>query len=405
MDRRSFLTTACAGAGLLSGCLSTILEDDSENVPLPTRPSGDWTQYGANSANTFALDASAPSEGNLAWTTEAFTRFEPVVSDGTAFITNFDANTDQSVIAIDTKDGSEQWRTSLGATRMHGSVLVDDKFVVAYETELVALDRRTGDVEWRRSVPESRSQNANFLRYLTADDQTGTVVLPFRNGFESFRADDGEQDWQATGILPVPRTPAIHDGTVYAVEFADESPALVAISTENATVQWRTGLDGERPTAAPVATDDDLLVLTEESLARYDRESGEQHSEIRAFDPDTGVLGASDGTAFVMTEEEIAATDIETGALQWRRGVRPDQEGLALGTDTLVAAIDTPDYTRADESAVTAFDRTTGDVRWHYAYDRSSSASVPPILVDGAVFFATNHLDSLAALGDVPARE
>jgi outer membrane protein assembly factor BamB len=108
MNRLTFLsTTAVGGASALSGCLSVLPLSDS-NTSLPDVPTGAWTQYGANETNSFTTNVSAPSQGNLAWTSEAFTRWQPVVSNGTVYTTNFDPSHDGSAIALDAQDGTEQ---------------------------------------------------------------------------------------------------------------------------------------------------------------------------------------------------------------------------------------------------------------------------------------------------------
>jgi outer membrane protein assembly factor BamB len=44
-------------------------------------------------------------------------------------------------------------------------------------------------------------------------------------------------------------------------------------------------------------------------------------------------------------------------------------------------------------------------LRWHYALDGFPELTMPPVLVDGAVFYAANDIDSLAALGDVDEQD
>src|SRR6056297_684481 len=136
MDRRTLVSTACAGAASLSGCLS-LLPSGRAKTPLPAVPGGSWTQHGADSANTFAPDVAAPPRGNLAWTSEAFTRWEPVIADGTVYTTNFDPSTDGHAFALDAQDGSELWRTPLDGAGDHGRALVDERFIVAHGRELV----------------------------------------------------------------------------------------------------------------------------------------------------------------------------------------------------------------------------------------------------------------------------
>ena len=211
MNRRVFLTTACAGTAALSGCLSALVSGRPD-TPLPAVPDGTWSQHGANSTNTFASDVSAPRRGNVAWESRAFTRWDPVITDGTVYITNFDPSNEGSAIAVDAQDGSERWRTTLDREGRHGRALVDGRFVVAHDSGLVALDRQGGSIDWERSV---EGFQASFAELLAVDASTGSIVVPYADGLEAFGPTDGQRRWR-TPELPDQRvTPAIADGTVY----------------------------------------------------------------------------------------------------------------------------------------------------------------------------------------------
>ena len=60
-------------------------------------------------------------------------------------MTNFDPSHDGSVIALDAQDGTEQWRTTLSADGQNGIVIIDDRSIVAYDTDIVALDPQNGE--------------------------------------------------------------------------------------------------------------------------------------------------------------------------------------------------------------------------------------------------------------------
>ncbi|ADB62821.1 hypothetical protein Htur_3970 (plasmid) [Haloterrigena turkmenica DSM 5511] len=70
----------------------------------------------------------------------------------------------------------------------------------------------------------------------------------------------------------------------------------------------------------------------------------------------------------------------------------------------VVATADSSQYRDSGYGeTITAFDRETGDVRRNYAIYNFHPITIPPILVEGAIFFATSPIDGLAVLGDVPA--
>ena len=404
MDRRTFLATVCTGTAAVSGCLS-LLRSGRADTPLPDVPEGSWTQHGADGANTFASAVSAPPRGNLTWTSAAFTRWSPVIADGTVYTTNFDPSNDGSALALDAQDGSEQWRTTLDRQGDHGRALVDGHFVVAHERELVALDRRNGDVLWRRPLERTDGRSGYAPELLAVDDASGTVLLPRRDGLEAFRVADGEPHWEATEITRQFVTPAIHDGAVYAVGRIDDTPSLAAFALDDGTARWTTTLEEPSTDAAPVATDRGILVADGTTLGVHDPGTGDRRSALRPFaDGETVTTVAADGgTAFVETDERILAVDVKTGTTRTLHdgGVYP--RGICVGNETVVAAVDGSEYVSDHRETITAFDRETGNVRWSYPLDGFHSLTIPPILADGAVFFATSSIDALAALGDVPA--
>jgi len=398
MDRRTFLTTTCAGTAALSGCLSALPWTSGGNTPLPEVPGGSWTQHGADAANTFAPAVSAPSRAAFAWTSSAFTRWDPVIADGTIYTTNFDPSNDGSAIALDAQDGTEQWRTTLGREGRHGRALVDGRFVVAHDSGLVALDRQEGGVDWERSVEGIDTSLAQLL----AVEASGTIVVPYADGLKAFGATDGERRWK-TPELPGQRvTPAIADGTVYAVGSVDGADTLAALALADGSVRWTRSLDGRAP-SAPVVTDRGLLVVDDRTLVVHDRETGDRRSERHSFDYDGTTFDATvatDGTtAFVTSDDGLTAVDIADGTTRWHYDEWVYTDGCSVGTETVVAMADGGEST---DRTITAFDRETGEARWDYVMDGFHTPSIGPILADGAVFFATSSSDGLVAIGDVP---
>lgn len=404
MNRRKFLSTAVVGASTLSGCLSMFSSSHSDK-PLPDVPTGAWTQYGANEANTFTINVSAPSQGNLAWTSGAFTRWQPVVSDGIVYMTNFDPSNDGSAIALDAQDGTEQWRTTLNAGGDHGTVVVDDRFIVAYDTKLVALDPQTGERIW--TEPTNGPDSSELL---VADEATGTVLVASSGGIEAFRATNGKKRWETDTVRQLSLSPAVYDGRVFAVGKVDGAPSLIAFSLEDGLERWRRELTSAFEIAAPVAIQDGVIVSDDRTLVVHDRETGDRRRELYSFDELENIISptvaADDGTVFVASESSAIAVDSETGTERWRRDARRVGPGLCVGTETVVFPIEEPEFS-PEKKTISAFDRESGEMRWHYAFDPGfhNQVTSPPVLVDGAVFFTANHINSLGALGDIPAQD
>ncbi|MDF9744597.1 PQQ-like beta-propeller repeat protein [Natrinema sp. S1CR25-10] len=377
-----------------------MLSSSHSDTPLPDVPTGAWTQYGADEANTFATNVSAPSQGNLAWTSEVFTRWQPVVSDGTVYITNFDPSNDGSAIALDAQDGTEQWRTTLNASGDHGTAVLNDRFFVAYDTELVALDPQTGERIW--TEPTNGPDSSELL---VADEATGTVLVASTGGIEAFRAANGEKRWETDTVRQLARSPAVYDGRVFAVGKVDGAPSLVAVSLKDGTERWRSELTSAFEIAAPVAIQDGVIVSDDQTLVVYDRETGDRRRELYSFDETEDVIpqsvAADDGTVFVTSESGAVAVDSETGTERWRRNAPVYNPGICVGTETVVFPIDDPEFSPGTKT-ISVFDRESGEMRWHHVLDWAHSMTVPPVLVDGAVFYTTSSIRGLAALGDVP---
>jgi len=402
VNRRTFLATAgLAASGALSGCLSRLPLVDSD-TPLPDDPTGAWTQYGANGANTFAANVSAPSRGNLAWTSDVFTRWRPVVADGTVYTTNFDPSNDGSAIALDAQDGTEQWRTTLDASGDNVTVVVDGRCVVAYDEELVALDSETGERIWAESISE--------VEQLVADEATGTVLVASDRGLEAFRAADGERRWETDTVRQLVHAPAVYDGRVFAVGDVGGSPSLAAFSVEDGSDRWQRELTALPESASPVATRDGVFVADDRTLVVHDRDTGDRRRELGSFGDEDAVVphtvAVDDGTVFVTSSYGAVAVDSETGVEQWHRDTPVYEPGICVGVETVLFPLGDPAFA-SGEKTISAFDRGSGELRWYYGFDPGFHHQVtsPPVMVDGAVFFTATHIDGLGALGDVPERD
>lgn len=404
MNRRTFLSTVVGGTATFSGCLSMLSSSHSDR-PLPDVPAGAWTQYGANGENTFATNVSAPAQGNLAWTSDAFTSWQPVVSDGTVYITNFAPSRDGSAIALDAEDGTERWRATLNASGNNGTVVVDGRFIVAYDTTLVALDSQTGEQLWTETT-----NGLDLPELLVADEATGTVLIASDAGIEAVSAADGEKRWETNTVRHVYPAPAVYGGRVFAIGTVDEAPVLVAVSLEDGSEHWRSDLTVAPESAAPVATQDGVIIDDNQELVVYDRETGDRRRELYSFDEDTydvsRTVAADDGTVFVTDESGAVAIDSETGRERWHRDTAVDGPGPCVGTETVMFPITAPEFAPGKKT-ISAFDRESGELRWYYSFDPGFHHSVtsPPVLVDGAVFFTSTHINGLGVLGDVSEQD
>jgi len=402
MNRRTLLSTGVVAATTLSGCLSLLPSSDADRS-LPTVPTGSWSQYGADGANTSAPNVAAPPRGNLAWISDAFTRWQPVVSDGTVYMTNFDPSHDGSALALDAQDGTEQWRTTLNASGDNGIAVVDETVVVAYDTTLVGLDPQTGTRRW--TTPTNGLGSDDLL---VADESTGTILVGSADGIEAFEAGNGEQRWETDRVIRPVRAPAVAGGRVFAVGYVDDMTSLIALSLSDGSERWHRDLASTPKSAAPVATQAGVVVSDGRTLAVYDRETGDRRRELHSFSGESSgaqrTVAADDGTVFVTDESGAAAIDIGTGRERWRHDDRVSNPGICVGTETVVFPVDDPEFDLGTET-ISAFDRESGALQWHHVLGNHHTMQVPPMMVGGAVFYTNSGISGLAALGDVSARD
>jgi outer membrane protein assembly factor BamB len=199
-------------------------------------------------------------------------------------------------------------------------------------------------------------------------------------------------------------TPAIHDGTIYTIGRRDGADTLAALAVADGSIRWTRSLAEPVVSADPVVTDHGVLVVDAGSLAVHDAESGDRRREIPLGEIDstaTVTVAADGGTAFVATREGLLAVDIDAETTRQLHDGTVYSDGISVGAETVVAMVEGSESAAEGSVTVTAFNRTTGDARWNCVTEGFHALTIPPILVDGAVFFATSRLNGLAALGDV----
>ncbi|ELZ54043.1 Pyrrolo-quinoline quinone beta-propeller repeat-containing protein [Halorubrum hochstenium ATCC 700873] len=390
--RRSVLTAGVAGvfAGL-SGCLG-----DGDRS-LPSTPSGSWPQHMRDGANTGATAATAPSRGNLAWTSDAFTRWPPVAVDDEVYVGNVDPSPGPKVVALDATDGSERWRVDIEEAGHYTSAVVGDYLVAAYGDRVVALDRESGDREWTETLSGTLSYTE-----ITAVPAESLVLIPRRSGGEggltALDAATGEERWAEPLPGSVEDPPAVRGDGV----FVAADSALYRLDIADGSEAWRRNVGSVA--LGPSATAAGLLVAADGDLAVRDPDTGDRLRALDGYDGEVHGVAVADGTAYWLTDERLAAVDVANGTEVWRLDAAGSQEGLCVGRETVVAPVRYEGFDLETAwPAVAAFDRDTGDVRWYYHIDGFDVMfTTPPVLVDGAVYVAANTIDAVGALGDVP---
>lgn len=397
MNRRQYLVTASTcGIAAVAGCLG-----GRADRSLPETPTGAWSQARHDEANTGYANATVPPRGNHAWTSEEFTRWKPVAADGEVYIGNVGAGSDGPpvIVALDARDGSERWRVTLdNETSHYTSAILGELLVAASGDQVIAVDRESGDREWTATLPGSIR-----LSEITSIPEKSLVLVPDESGLVAFDA-TGEQLWSA----PLPRStadaPVVWEESIYVASGSELRRLDIADGTED----WTQDV-GDVP-LGPSVTTEGVIVAAGGDLAVHDPMTGEQKRRLDGYDTDrvSGARGVAvaGGTAYWLTHDKLAAVTVADGAVEWRLDTTARQDGLCVGRETVVTPVSYDGFdleTKYDDwPTIAAFDRETGDTRWFYSIDGFDVGfTTPPILVDGAVYFVSNTISGVGALGDV----
>ena len=392
LTRRAFLAASIASVSVgLSGCLG------SRDRSLPSAPSGSWRQYMQDEENTGATGVTVPPRGNLAWTSDAFTRWLPVVADGEVYIGNIDPSPGPKIVGLDAMDGTERWSVSIEEASYYTSAVIGELLVAAYGDQVIALDRESGDQEWTATLSGTVSRTE-----MTTVPAETLVLVPEDSrrdaALTAFDATTGEQQWSTPLAGHTVDAPAVQGNGVFV---ASESELYRLDITDGSQV-WRQSAEnvalGPRPTA------DGIVIAANGELTVHDADTGERLRRLDSYDREAYGVALSDGTAYWLTSESLAAISVEDGTEEWRLDAQGCQEGLCVGQDTIVAPVNYDEFDlETSWPTIAAFDRETGDVRWYYHIDGFDVMfTTPPVLIDGAGYFAANTVNAVGALGDVP---
>ncbi|MFC6974461.1 PQQ-binding-like beta-propeller repeat protein [Halomicroarcula sp. GCM10025709] len=153
-----------------------------------------------------------------------------------------------------------------------------------------------------------------------------------------------------------------------------------------------------------------MFVSSDRTLAVHDRETGDRRHEFGPFselnNTSSRTVAVGDGTVFVTSASSTVAIDRGTGTKRWRRDISasyPSGVGICVGSETVVFPVSDPEYALGKET-ISAFVRESGELRWHYSFELGFDhhVTLPPVLVNEAVFFTATHIDDLRILGDLP---
>ncbi|KZN22906.1 hypothetical protein A4G99_17585 [Haladaptatus sp. R4] len=251
MKRRAFL--AAGGIALGAGC-SGLMDDSKGKKSKPpaecaidpdvTPGTPGWPSVSGGPRNT----RSVPSEGvptpplELDWTFttgEHMAAPEPVVANGTVYATNYD----DDVHAVDAETGEHRWRVTVPVDSR--VAVAGNRLFIVSDQSLRALDTRDGGTVW------STELTAEPGIFSTEIQVTEDTVFVYGGLFLSaFDVKTGKRRWEFSTGLETEGCPAIADGVVYV---GSDDTYVYALDAATGERQWRYKTDDSVSCDTPVA--------------------------------------------------------------------------------------------------------------------------------------------------------
>lgn len=315
----------------------------------PVTGEADVLQYKGGPGRTGEAGASIAGEPAILWTveTDGAVDSSPAVRDGVAYVVGGDGR----VLAIDVASGATRWTSSEGAYVGSPAIEGDRILTLGADGSISALDT-SGTVAW---------STASDLEELSAPLVLGDTVVSGGTGgaIRGFDVASGTERWSVQTGDELPRAAAgagtiafigSHDGSLYAIDATDGSSV------------WTTDV-GAVHFATPAVRDGSVYAMATGPdwvhLLAIDAATGEER--WRFTPPDgRGMHSPSADAArvYISSDEHVYALSPADGTIVWeheRQGW--NGAGLTVTPDTV--------YSIVEGGTLYALDTETGDERWH----------------------------------------
>lgn len=352
-------------------------------APEPAPVTGAWSMLRGDVARTGARSTLGPGEGTLVWDldTELDVRHEPAVAGGLVFFgTSGDADCCEPTFrAVNATTGEPVWNT----TREHGfgsPVVGDGLVLVAAGPELIALDARDGTEDWSRSVDP-----ASGVAPVLGEDTVYTVETPGEEttAVTARSLATGDVRWR-TELGGEPETsPALLDGTVY----VGLGSTMYALDVATGTVTWTH--EGPATFVSAPAIDDGVVLTASlgepgraATVDALDAASGEALWSNTVSGEPGDAVAVHGGEVYVPTGAGwLYAFDVASGDYVLNESI----EGGTLGGPAVAG--DTV-YVAGRQGTVVALAAEDGAQRWSFpvAGHDQDAITGSPVVVDGRLF-------------------
>lgn len=241
---------------------------------------------------------------------------KPAATVDTAYVV-WRQNDTAGISALSLTDGAEQWRsTPVGDVTAAPTLLDDTLYVSVVKDEefapgaILALDTEDGTEQWRFEDTEGAPAPAvaDGTVYVSGGKQDGSVY--------ALDAETGEKQWEITTRGRKENAPTVVDETVYIPNQAEEK--LTARDASDGTERWTVEIS---VTASVAATTETVYVPTRDGIQALDtagdtRWTHAADSEFRGYPPVVA------GKTLLVTGSKALCLNTSDGSTHWEQSIK-----------------------------------------------------------------------------------
>lgn len=358
---------------------------------------GGFPRFQYDNRNTgFPSDTRGPQNSpTLRWQfdTDGNNHTTPAIHDGTAYFGGGGGsdNRNNSVYAVDVRDGSEVWRFDSDAAFQSCAAVGDAIYIADNGGQLYALDPADGSAEWSLEIGRASYTASPVVttdRVYIGDPEAGGIV--------GVNVETGEQVWELDTQGGVPSSPAVMGNTLY---YATETGVVHAVDIADETDIWEFSADGD-VTGAPVIHNGDVYVTTDTGAVHaITADTGDERWTANTDQPIRSSPAVDDTSLYVGDGElfespgKLYSLSTDTGEVEWEFQTESSyggRRGAIIRSPTVG-----PDgvYFGVDANKVYAVDKENGTELWRF--DTSVVLSSPAIY-EGVLYTGTDNNEVVA---------
>lgn len=369
-------------AGLIVSCSDGRLSKPLDTPALAGDNPGDsWSVEGYNTGRTRSTSAiiTPPLALQAEYQIGGDTQFGSpvVVADDTLF-----SEGEGKLHAVTLTDGAEQWQINLAGAFLSPTVVQEQLFVRAESGDdgfLYALSSDRGGKLWEFKFPTVGSPYDNVGGHVTSPVVVdGLVIAGAARTLLALSEEDGKPIWSFEAERPLVTSAAVVEDAVYVADFIH----VYALDLHSGAERWRFEHNAVTLYFAPVATDDQVLVTSYDTVFALEPGTGNVHWSRRYEDIELIPAAASAELFFVKSANALFALQATSGEEVWRYQALNYVSLPALTEQQLFV------ITRTDGgSQLRALALTDGSVSWQS--ENGSFANAAPVIAGNRIYVRT----------------